>query len=100
MKRPPFWTLDVLRFRSFRCDCGNSAFKTNKCKLEPTKNPFNEANKYNQNFNGVYCTCHRPYPDPEDPIPDEMIQCILCEVRSKPPNNPFPCKKICTEDLF
>ena len=23
---------------------------------------------------GVYCTCHRPYPDDEDPIPDAMIQ--------------------------
>ena len=30
--------------------------------------------RYNQNFRGVYCICHRPYPDPEDPVPDEMIQ--------------------------
>lgn len=37
----------------------------------------NEKNKYNQNFAGEYCTCHRPYPDPSDPIPDEMIQCIV-----------------------
>lgn len=36
-------------------------------------------NAYNQNFSGTYCVCHRPYPDPEDPIPDEMIQCIICE---------------------
>ena len=34
---------------------------------------------YNQNFKGVYCTCHRPYPDPEDETPDQMIQCIICE---------------------
>ena len=25
-------------------------------------------NKYNQNFSGLYCTCHRPYPDPEDEV--------------------------------
>ena len=35
--------------------------------------------RYNQNFKGLYCTCHRPYPDPEDPVEDEMIQCIVCE---------------------
>lgn len=39
----------------------------------------NDNNVYNQNFSGVYCTCHRPYPDPDDSIEDEMIQCILCE---------------------
>ena len=27
----------------------------------------------------MYCTCQRPYPDPEDPVPDSMIQCIICE---------------------
>ena len=35
--------------------------------------------RYNQNFSGVYCTCGRPYPDPEDPVEDEMIQCVVCE---------------------
>ena len=35
--------------------------------------------RYNQNFKGLYCICHRPYPDPEDTVPDEMIQCIVCE---------------------
>lgn len=34
---------------------------------------------YNQNFHGDYCICHRPYPDPEDPVSDEMIQCFACE---------------------
>jgi len=64
--------------RNFRCDCGNSKMK-NECKLDNDKTPVNERNKYNQNFKGLYCTCHRPYPDPEDTIDDEMIQCILCE---------------------
>lgn len=38
----------------------------------------NIENKYNQNFYGVYCTCARPYPDPEGDE-DDMLQCIICE---------------------
>lgn len=34
---------------------------------------------YNQNFDGVYCTCARPYPDPENENNDEMLQCVICE---------------------
>ncbi|XP_059468581.1 putative E3 ubiquitin-protein ligase UBR7 [Neocloeon triangulifer] len=64
--------------RAFRCDCGNSKFE-HKCRLEPEKEAFNEKNSYNQNFKGVYCTCARPYPDPDDDVEDEMIQCIICE---------------------
>ncbi|KAK8375709.1 hypothetical protein O3P69_008465 [Scylla paramamosain] len=65
--------------RNFRCDCGNSKFPHNPCKLLKEKLPENSENKYNHNFRGVYCTCNRPYPDPEDPNEDEMIQCCLCE---------------------
>ncbi|XP_069807434.1 putative E3 ubiquitin-protein ligase UBR7 [Dendropsophus ebraccatus] len=65
--------------RNFRCDCGNSRFKQMECKLFPEKENVNAGNKYNDNFFGLYCTCKRPYPDPEDEIPDEMIQCIVCE---------------------
>ncbi|XP_056401247.1 putative E3 ubiquitin-protein ligase UBR7 [Hyla sarda] len=65
--------------RNFRCDCGNSKFKQMECKLFPEKENVNVGNKYNENFFGLYCTCKRPYPDPEDEIPDEMIQCIVCE---------------------
>lgn len=65
--------------RNFRCDCGNKKFPGFKCKLHSQKDPENTLNKYNQNFRGVYCTCHRPYPDLEDEIEDEMIQCIICE---------------------
>jgi len=64
--------------RNFRCDCGNSKLD-NECKLANDKSPVNEKNKYNQNFKGDYCVCHRPYPDPEDTVEDEMIQCVLCE---------------------
>ncbi|XP_022097943.1 putative E3 ubiquitin-protein ligase UBR7 [Acanthaster planci] len=52
--------------RNFRCDCGNSMFGSVKCKLIEKKDATNPDNKYNQNFRGVYCTCSRPYPDPDD----------------------------------
>ncbi|XP_018621579.1 putative E3 ubiquitin-protein ligase UBR7 [Scleropages formosus] len=65
--------------RNFRCDCGNSKFKDFECKLYPEKDLLNSDNTYSHNFFGLYCTCDRPYPDPEDQIPDEMIQCVICE---------------------
>ncbi|XP_022802782.1 putative E3 ubiquitin-protein ligase UBR7 isoform X1 [Stylophora pistillata] len=65
--------------RNFRCDCGNEKFGGFTCKLYSGKDAENSINKYNQNFRGVYCTCQRPYPDLEDEIEDEMIQCIICE---------------------
>lgn len=43
------------------------------------KDEVNNSNQYNQNFKGLYCTCKRPYPDPDDHVDDEMIQCVVCE---------------------
>ncbi|XP_015785376.1 putative E3 ubiquitin-protein ligase UBR7 [Tetranychus urticae] len=63
--------------RSFRCDCGNSKMAGSKCNLCPTKSATNPDNKYNHNFSGLYCTCNRPYPDPDND--DAMYQCIVCE---------------------
>ncbi|XP_068427848.1 putative E3 ubiquitin-protein ligase UBR7 [Clinocottus analis] len=65
--------------RNFRCDCGNRKFADLKCKLHSEKEEINGQNKYSQNFFGVYCTCARPYPDPDDQVEDEMIQCVVCE---------------------
>ncbi|EER88433.1 putative E3 ubiquitin-protein ligase UBR7 [Sorghum bicolor] len=65
--------------RKFRCDCGNSKFGGHLCKLCPEKDSENSANAYNQNFKGSYCTCGRPYPDPEAKEQVEMIQCSICE---------------------
>ncbi|KAJ6649766.1 putative E3 ubiquitin-protein ligase UBR7 [Pseudolycoriella hygida] len=65
--------------RNFRCDCGTAKILAVQCKLESVKLDQNEKNVYNQNFSGVYCKCQRPYPDPEDSVEDEMIQCIICE---------------------
>ncbi|RVE50754.1 hypothetical protein evm_004664 [Chilo suppressalis] len=71
--------IELYTKRNFRCDCGNPKFNSNPCQFVSSKTELNEDNKYNQNFSGLYCTCHRPYPDPENPIDDEMIQCIVCE---------------------
>ncbi|KAJ1259213.1 hypothetical protein BS78_10G137400 [Paspalum vaginatum] len=65
--------------RKFRCDCGNSKFGGHLCKLCPEKDSENPANSYNHNFKGSYCTCGRPYPDPEAKEQVEMIQCCICE---------------------
>ncbi|XP_056621049.1 putative E3 ubiquitin-protein ligase UBR7 [Triplophysa dalaica] len=65
--------------RNFRCDCGNDKFGEMECKLFADKEKLNSGNKYSHNFFGLYCTCDRPYPDPEDEVADEMIQCVVCE---------------------
>ncbi|XP_077366518.1 putative E3 ubiquitin-protein ligase UBR7 isoform X2 [Festucalex cinctus] len=65
--------------RNFRCDCGNAKFTDAPCKLFHDKDDINSLNKYSHNFFGEYCICRRPYPDPEDQVEDEMIQCVLCE---------------------
>ncbi|XP_011495508.1 PREDICTED: putative E3 ubiquitin-protein ligase UBR7 [Ceratosolen solmsi marchali] len=65
--------------RQVRCDCGNTKFGDKACGLESSKLPVNTDNKYNQNFDGVYCICARPYPDPDETESDEMIQCVICE---------------------
>lgn len=65
--------------RNFRCDCGNSKFGEFFCKLFPNKDVENVENSYNHNFKGTYCTCGRPYPDPDAEEQVEMIQCCVCE---------------------
>ncbi|KAJ1386086.1 Zinc finger, PHD-type [Sesbania bispinosa] len=65
--------------RNFRCDCGNSKFGEFYCKIFPNKDIENVENSYNHNFKGYYCTCGRPYPDPDAEEQVEMIQCCLCE---------------------
>ncbi|XP_061374124.1 uncharacterized protein LOC133316398 [Gastrolobium bilobum] len=65
--------------RNFRCDCGNSKFGEFFCKIFPNKDVENVENSYNHNFKGSYCTCGRPYPDPDAEEQVEMIQCCICE---------------------
>jgi E3 ubiquitin-protein ligase UBR7 len=92
--------LELYTKRNFACDCGNSKFsKEQKCKLNPNKEPLNINNKYNHNFEGLYCSCERPYPEgtsstgqdqeqPSSPTTidnqiendnNDMIQCTICE---------------------
>ncbi|CAG0903015.1 unnamed protein product [Cyprideis torosa] len=86
--------IELYTKRRVRCDCGNNKFGARLCKLEPKKDATNEKNVYNQNYKGLYCTCHRPYPDleGEDDNPDEMIQCVVCE-------DWFHSKEICPKTL-
>ncbi|KAM7351402.1 putative E3 ubiquitin-protein ligase UBR7 [Cochliomyia hominivorax] len=68
--------------RNFRCDCPTERTGSNRCTLNSNlKQPekANTENVYNQNFQGLYCTCHRPYPDPERTTDDLMLQCVVCE---------------------
>ncbi|CAM1292461.1 UBR7 (predicted) [Pycnogonum litorale] len=71
--------IELYTRRCFRCDCGNEKFVSNSCKLLNEKSLINVDNSYNHNFSGKYCICSRPYPDPDDDVSDEMIQCVLCE---------------------
>lgn len=65
--------------RRFRCDCGNSKFGVGVCRIFSSKDAENCENVYNQNYKGVYCTCKRPYPDPDGEDQGEMLQCCICE---------------------
>lgn len=71
--------IELYTKRNFRCDCGGKRMPEIRCKLDPLKLDANDLNQYSQNFVGLYCTCKRPFPDPEDEVPDEMIQCAICE---------------------
>lgn len=71
--------IELYTKRNFRCDCGNPKFNSHPCQFTPDKTELNDDNIYNQNFSGLYCTCQRPYPDPDSTIEDDMIQCIICE---------------------
>lgn len=72
---------EIYTKRNFRCDCGNSKFVGLTCKLFREKDKINDKNLYNHNFIGKYCTCSRPYPDPNGYSGDteDMIQCCICE---------------------
>lgn len=69
--------------RNFRCDCPTEKFSDQHCcilnvgMIKPQK--CNSENLYNQNFQGLYCKCHRPYPDPERTTEEVMLQCTICE---------------------
>jgi E3 ubiquitin-protein ligase UBR7 len=94
--------LELWTKRNFRCDCGNSKFALDAngqveqpCKLrvgKEEKDQVNSLNKYNHNFDGLYCTCNKPEEaandisanaaekeKPDDESEDDMHQCTICE---------------------
>lgn len=84
--------LELYTKRDFRCDCGNSRCGSVKCKLVGDKDPLNSLNKYNHNFEGVYCHCNQFDPVAEsadqgtnepvkegEEVSEEMNQCTICE---------------------
>eukprot|EP00043_Microstomoeca_roanoka_P007988 m.76998 g.76998 ORF g.76998 m.76998 type:complete len:442 (+) comp14052_c0_seq1:41-1366(+) len=67
--------------RNFVCDCGTSRTGKRLCRLKPGK-VAHEGNKYNHNFQGLFCHCHRPYPDAsleKTGFDETMAQCQICE---------------------
>lgn len=71
--------IELYTRRNFRCDCPTLE---KRCALNPqleAAQPKNANNLYNQNFQGVYCKCKRPYPDPERTTEETMLQCVICE---------------------
>jgi hypothetical protein len=64
--------------KMFKCDCGNSKFLINKCRLQPEKDPINVQNIYNHNFSVGGCKPRYCYCDQEDDESEERIQCIAC----------------------
>ncbi|XP_030382952.1 putative E3 ubiquitin-protein ligase UBR7 [Scaptodrosophila lebanonensis] len=75
--------IELYTKRNFRCDCPTLRMGSEKrCALNPqleAQQPPNAGNIYNQNFQGLYCKCKRPYPDPERTTEDVMLQCAICE---------------------
>jgi len=75
--------IELYTKRNFRCDCPTLRLGSEKrCALNPqleAVQPPNADNQYNQNFQGLYCKCKRPYPDPERTTEEVMLQCAICE---------------------
>jgi len=88
--------------RGFRCDCGTPR-SGSQCSLKSDpKEDDNASNKYNHNFDHLYCWCNSEYK--QDQV---MYQCMLCmdwfhldciqkkEEKSSIPGPDVPCEFIC-----
>jgi len=62
--------------RDFRCDCPTIVLTDHECQLHASVSSINTNNKYNHNFDGLYCWCNKPYDHSSDVV---MIQCVLCQ---------------------
>uniref|UniRef100_A0A6B2L6D1 UBR-type domain-containing protein n=1 Tax=Arcella intermedia TaxID=1963864 RepID=A0A6B2L6D1_9EUKA len=66
---------ELFKKRAFRCDCPTPA-AGHSCQLSEQVNVKNVKNAYNDNFNGIYCWCKKPYDCSEEVV---MIQCYMCQ---------------------
>jgi E3 ubiquitin-protein ligase UBR7 len=81
--------IELFHKRDFRCDCPTlkSSMKLllgfkelihllviDKCCFSEVVQVENRENKYQHNFEGLYCFCNKPYLESE-----EMIQCEICQ---------------------
>ena len=65
---------ELLDKRNFRCDCGTPRSSLT-CSFGGNREEDNLNNTYNQNFNGIYCWCRKPYRVTDG----TMFQCFCCE---------------------
>ncbi|KAF5366569.1 hypothetical protein D9758_008982 [Tetrapyrgos nigripes] len=84
--------IELFPKRSFCCDCPTQAI-AHPCSLHTTLEVVNVSNTYGQNFNGLFCRCHRTYDANKER--EAMIQCLACEdwfhesccnLRERPPS--------------
>jgi E3 ubiquitin-protein ligase UBR7 len=69
--------IELFPKRHFRCDCPTTSI-AHQCTLHPTPEPENVENRYDQNFNALFCRCKREYDARTER--ETMIQCLACEV--------------------
>ncbi|ORY73672.1 hypothetical protein BCR37DRAFT_384712 [Protomyces lactucae-debilis] len=70
--------VELFNKRHFRCDCGSDRISAEAaCTLLKARRPINTENRYNQNYDGLFCWCRVPY-DPEKEA-RTMFQCLQCE---------------------
>ncbi|KAI4525263.1 hypothetical protein K525DRAFT_191949 [Schizophyllum commune Loenen D] len=68
--------IELFPKRHFRCDCPTTSI-AHSCTLHRRSELENEENQYGQNFQGLFCRCHRTYDAATER--EAMIQCLACE---------------------
>ena len=71
--------VELFNRRKFRCDCPSLSSTIGECHLwkgESVAPQSNVLNKYNHNFDDVFCWCKRGYSADSNAI---LIHCLLCE---------------------
>lgn len=69
--------VELFNRRAFRCDCGSDRLSGQPCRIRKDTVPLNADNKYNQNYDNIFCMCKTIYDAANEA--DTMFQCLLCE---------------------